>query len=239
MEDIYGDTVASIIKVTPQTMGLAYKSLVNMYTFTDEHFEDQAMKLKALYYKYKARRLVIDGNGLGIGLVDYMVKQQIDPDTNDVFPDFGVYNDDENYYKKYRTNITEVDAMYIVKANATINTEAHANVQTHLNAGKLKFLIDERIAKDKLLNTQVGRNMKPEQREEYLKPFKLTSILKEEMSNLREENEGINIILKQANKKVKKDKFSSLEYGLYYIKQEEENKKRRKRFNAKDWLFMN
>ena len=220
-------------------MGLAYKSLVNMYTFTDEHFEDQAMKLKALYYKYKARRLVIDGNGLGIGLVDYMVKQQIDPDTNDVFPDFGVYNDDENYYKKYRTNITEVDAMYIVKANATINTEAHANVQTHLNAGKLKFLIDERIAKDKLLNTQVGRNMKPEQREEYLKPFKLTSILKEEMSNLREENEGINIILKQANKKVKKDKFSSLEYGLYYIKQEEENKKRRKRFNAKDWLFMN
>jgi hypothetical protein len=57
-----------------------------------------------------------------------MVKQQIDPDTNDVFPDFGVYNDDENYYKKYRTNITEVDAMYIVKANATINTEAHANV---------------------------------------------------------------------------------------------------------------
>jgi hypothetical protein len=81
--------------------------------------------------------------------------------------------------------------------------------------------------------------MKPEQREEYLKPFKLTSILKEEMSNLREENEGINIILKQANKKVKKDKFSSLEYGLYYIKQEEENKKRRKRFNAKDWLFMN
>jgi hypothetical protein len=59
------------------------------------------------------------------------------------------------------------------------------------------------------------------------------------MLNLREENEGINIILKQANKKVKKDKFSSLEYGLYYIKQEEENKKRRKRFNAKDWLFMN
>jgi len=36
--------------------------------------------------------------------------------------------------------------------------------------------------------------------------------------NLREENEGVNIILKQANKRVKKDKVSSLEYGLYYIK---------------------
>jgi len=38
--------------------------------------------------------------------------------------------------------------------------------------------------------------MSLEQRAEYLKPFTLTSILKEEMLNLREENEGLNIILK-------------------------------------------
>ena len=43
-------------------------------------------------------------------------------------------------------------------------------------------------------------------------------VLREEMLNLREENEGVNIILKQANKSVPKDKFSALEYGLYYIK---------------------
>jgi hypothetical protein len=42
--------------------------------------------------------------------------------------------------------------------------------------------------------------MKPEERANYLKPFTLTSILKEEMLNLREENEGINIILKRANR---------------------------------------
>jgi hypothetical protein len=43
-----------------------------------------------LYYKYNARKIVIDANGLGIGLVDYMVKPQIDPETGDVIPDFGV-----------------------------------------------------------------------------------------------------------------------------------------------------
>ena len=31
-------------------------------------------------------------------------------------------------------------------------------------------------------------------------------------------NEGINIILKQANRGIRKDKFSAFEYGLYYIK---------------------
>lgn len=233
------DSVVCVFKVVPQSMGPAFKSLVNIYTFSDEHFEDQAIKIKELYYKYKARRVVIDANGLGIGLVDYMVKSQINSETGDSYPDFGVYNDDEGYYKKYRTNITEQDAMYLIKANAPINTEAHSNAKVQLAAGKVKLLIDERVAKTKLLGTKVGMNMRPEERAKYLKPFTLTSILKEEMMNLREENEGVNIILKQANKGIRKDKFSSFEYGLYYIKQEEESKKKRKKFNAKDWVFLN
>ena len=233
------DTVVCVFKVTPQPQGVSLKQLVNIYTMADEHFEDQAIKLKKLFYKYKARRLVVDGNGLGIGLMDYMVKQQIDADTSEVFADFGVYNDDDGYYKKYQTQNCEQNAIYIIKANAPINTEAHANAQTQLSSGKVKFLQDERIAKVKLMGTKVGQNMKPEERAEYLKPFTLTSILKEEMMNLREENEGVNIILKQANKGIKKDKFSAFEYGLYYIKEEEDNKKKKKKFNAKDWCFLN
>ena len=233
------DSVATVIKVVPQAMGESYKSLVNIYTFSDEHFEDQAIKIKKLYYKFKAKRVVIDGNGLGIGLIDYMIKQQVDSATGDIYPPFGVYNDEEGYYKKYRTSNTEQEAIYIIKANAPINTEAHSNVQAQLNSGKLKFLIEERIAKAKLLDTKIGQNMTPEQRNERLMPFKLTDILRDEMLNLREENEGINIILKQANKRVKKDKFSAFEYGLYYIKLEEAKKKKKKRFEAKDWCFMN
>lgn len=232
------DTVVCVFKVTPQAQGPAIKSLVNIYTISDEHFEDQAIQLKKLYYKYKARRIIIDGNGLGIGLVDYMIKSQEDK-NGDFYPDFGVENDDDGYYKKYRTQNTEFDALFILKANAPINTECHSNAQTQLAAGKVKFLIDERSAKEKLLGTQKGQKMKPEERAEYLKPFTLTSILKDEMMNLREENEGVNIILKQANRGIKKDKFSAFEYGLYYIKQDEDKKKRKKKFNAKDWAFYN
>ena len=237
------DSVVCVWKVTPQSAGPAIKSLVNMYTMADAHFEDQAIKLKRLFYKYKARRIVIDANGIGIGLVDYMVKPQHDPATGDDFPDFGVYggtqDDAAEEYKRFRTENTEEEAMYLIKANAPVNTEAHANFQTQLNAGKIKFLIDERIAKTKLLNTKAGQKMSPEKRAEYLKPFTLTSILKEELGNLREENEGINIILKQANKGIRKDKFSAAEYGLLYIKMEEENKKKKKKFRIADMMFSN
>ena len=231
------DTVVCVFKVTPQTSGVALISLVNIYTMSDTHFEDQAIKLKKLFYKYKAKKLVIDGNGLGIGLVDYMVKGQTDPDTGDILADFGVDNDEDGEYKKYRTEVCEENAMWIIKANAPINTEAHANAQSQMSAGHIKMLIDERVAKVKLLGTKRGQDMKPEERAEYLKPFTLTSILKEEMMNLREENEGVNIILKQANKGIKKDKFSAFEYGLYYIKLEEDKKRKKRKKKFSDMLF--
>jgi hypothetical protein len=60
--------------------------------------------------------------------MDYMVKPQIVPDTNEVFPDFGVANDKDGEYKRFRTDNTEYDAIYEIKANAPINTEAHSNV---------------------------------------------------------------------------------------------------------------
>ena len=233
------DSVVCVFKVTPRSQDVSIKQLVNIYTFHDMHFEDQAINVKRLFYKYKARRLVIDGNGLGIGFMDYMVKSQIDPDTNEFFADFGVYNDEEKFYKKFQTDDCEQDAIYIIKATAPINTEAHATVQTQLSSGKIKFLEDERVAKTKLLGTKLGQNMSPEQRAAYLRPFTLTSILKEEMMNLREENEGVNIILKMANRGIGKDKFSAFEYGLYYIRVEEDSKKKKKKFNASEWKFFN
>ena len=166
-----------------------------------------------------------------------MVKDQIDPETGELLPNFGVSNDEDAFYKKYITPETERDAMFLIKANAPINTEAHTYVQTQLSNGKIKFLIDENQAKVKLMATKMGQNMDNDRRAEYLKPFTLTTILREQMLNLVEENEGVNVILKQSSKGIKKDKFSAFEYGLYYIKQEEDRKKRKRRTSIADMMF--
>ena len=154
------------------------------------------------------------------------------------FPPFGVYNTDEYPdYKKYVTPETEKDILYLIKANAPINTQAYSYAQAQLYSGKIRFLIDESLAKTKLMSTKVGQNMNIDERNEYLRPFILTSILKEQMLNLVEENEGINIILKQSNRSVKKDKFSAFIYGLYYIRYEEQLSKKRKKRNIADFLL--
>jgi phage terminase large subunit-like protein len=87
------------------------------------------------------------------------------------------------------------------------------------------------------MSTKVGQNMNIDERNEYLRPFILTSILKQQMLNLVEENEGINIILKQSHRSVKTDKFSAFIYGLYYIRYEEELNKKKKKKNIADFLF--
>lgn len=234
-------TEVSVIKVTPQPRGTSLKSLVNLYTYEAEDFEAQAIHIKNLYYKYKARVCAIDANGLGAGLIDFMIKTQIDPETNIELPPFGVDSgtteDVVNPYRKIKGAGVEDNAMYLIKANAPINTEAHTYVQTQLASGKLRFLIDQTTAKNKLLGTKMGQAMDADQRASYLRPFTLTSILRDQMLNLAEENEGVNIILKQVSKGIKKDKFSAFEYGLYYIKQEEDKNKKKKKRDISDFMF--
>lgn len=230
-------TEICVFKVTPQVQGAAHKTLVNIYTYDAEHFETQCIHIKHLYYKYKPRRIAVDANGLGVGLIDYLVKAQ-DTDDGEYLPPFGVFNTDEYpEYKKFVTPETERDVLFLIKANAPINTEAYSYAQTQMFSGKIRFLIDESLAKTKLMSTKQGQNMNIDERNEYLKPFILTSILKEQMLNLVEENEGVNIILKQSNRSIKKDKFSAFIYGLYYIRYEEELNKRKKKRNIADFLF--
>jgi hypothetical protein len=236
-------TEVCVFKVTPQPQGTSLKSLVHIYTYEAEHFEDQAIHIKKLYYKYKARIISIDANGLGIGLVDFMVKSQVDPESGDSLPPFGVEGgtseDAVEPYKKIKGVDVEENALYLIKANAPINTEAYSYAQTQLSSGKIKFLIDESMAKTKLMSTKVGQNMDSDKRNEFLKPFTLTSILREQMLNLVEKNSGVNIILEQSSKSIKKDKFSAFIYGLYYIKQEEDNKRKRRKRHISDFMFMN
>ena len=219
-------TQVCVFKVTPQPNGSAIKSLVNIYTYDEQHFETQAIHIKTLYYKYKARAIALDANGLGVGLMDYMVQRQITP-QGDELPPFGVENDQDGIYRKFRTDDMERDAIFQIKANAPINTQAYSYAQTQMSSGKVKFLIDEQQARVKLMSTKVGQNMSQDKRNEYLQPFRMTSILRQQMLNLVESNEGVNIILKQSSKGIRKDKFSAFIYGLYYIKQQQDRKKKK------------
>ena len=148
-------------------------------------------------------------------------------------------NDEDNKYRNMRTEDTVTDAMYIMKANQVLNSEMYAYCQSEINAGRVIFLIDEATAKNKLMSQAQGRKMSQNARADYLLPFVQTSILKDQMLNLVHENDGAHIILKQSSKKIKKDKFSALIYGLYYCKLQEDSRHKKRKRDISKFMFFN
>lgn len=226
-------TEVVVIKVSPTANNTWVKKIVNIYTIKGQNTLMQAIELKRIFNRFQCRAAVVDGNGLGIGITDSLVLDQTDPDTGDLLAGWGVINDEQDAdgkwrYKYLQTENTIPEAMYIMKANTPLNSEMYAYCQTELRNGRLKFLIDDNVAKNKLLAQEQGKKMSPVQRAEYLKPFIETTMLKSQMTNLIQETENVNIILKQSSRKIKKDKVSALIYGLYYCKMQEGSRKKKK-----------
>jgi hypothetical protein len=100
----------------------------------------------------------------------------------------------------------------------------------------VRFLIKEQEAKNALMSTVAGQKMSVYRRVERLLPHEMTTKLFEEMANLRLKRTGnsTDIVLEQINPRYPKDKYSSFAYGLYRIKEleEEYTKKRRRRFGG-------
>lgn len=211
-----------IWKYIPQTGTTSTKHLVNITSFEQMHFSEQAVEIKLLYNRYKPEKVVIDGAGLGAGLVDELIKPQVDVRTNQYLNPWGVANDDKGYYKQFKTADTINNLLYIIKANAPFNTEMYTNLQTQLTTGKLRFLIDERQAKMKMDASRAKKfkDMTEDEKANWIVPFTQTSLLKDQMINLEEKHEGVNIILDRTNKNIRKDKVSAMGYGLWYIKVE-------------------
>ena len=225
-------TVCCVFRVNVSSEGKYYATLVNLYvlgrTVETKPFRIQAMDIKKIIRKFNPREVIIDTNGLGLGIADEMISEQVDTFGN-VYPAYGFMNDDD-YLK-----IQPKDAMrilYGIKANGPLNSKIHGNAYSRINGGMVRFLIKEQEAKNALLATKVGQKMTVMQRVKRLMPHEMTTKLFEEMANLRLKKTGasMDIVLEQINPRYPKDKYSAFAYGLWRIKEiEEEQAKRRRR----------
>ena len=223
---LHDQTVACIWRVNVRD-NKYYATLVNLFVLgrqaESKTFTQQAIDLKHLIEIYGPREVVIDCNGLGVGLADEMIRTQLDIDGQEL-PAYGFFNNDD--YKKIQPK-EATQILYSLKANGPLNSKIHSNAYSRLNSGMVRFLISEQEARTALLATKIGQKMTTEDRIKRLMPHELTTKLFEEMSNLRLRKNGLDIVLEQINARFPKDKYSAFAYGLWRIKEiEEENYKR-------------
>jgi hypothetical protein len=97
---IHDQTVVCVDRVNIDKSGKHYVTLVNIMVLAREAatktFVQQAIDIKRLIRDFHPREVVIDTNGLGIGLADEMIKSQTD-DMGEFYPAYAFKND-ETYY---------------------------------------------------------------------------------------------------------------------------------------------
>lgn len=219
------ETTICVFKVLPNMNGFI-KKLVNIEVLPEKlHFEHQAARIKEMIEAYQPREVVIDGNGLGVGLMDYMIQYSKHDISGMVYPPYGVTND-EDYLNKQPRDCQKL--IYVMKATSGSGVNSQGVINSicfsEVVSGKVHFLLKEQDAKTRLLATKKGLNLPIEARIRKLRPYTLTSILIEELLNMRIKDGSINqnnLVLERINTSMGKDKFSAFEYGLYRIKEYE------------------
>lgn len=197
----------SVIKIKDNGNGTYTKHLVNMYGFEGTHFLEQALFLKKKVNDFKAMILCVDANGLGRGLVDFLVTEI---DEN---PAYEVVNDER--YNRYKTP-TSIPMIFNINSTqkGMKDSDIHNVFVNHISNQKIKLLKNESAIKSKFFEK---KRMTAEKYSELAKPFVTTDILCDEIMNLEYRQAGNETKVKQISKGINKDKFSSLEYGLYWI----------------------
>ena len=226
---ITDQTVCCVFRVNVTADGKHYCTLVNLFVLglQNKTFQNQALEIKELIKKFNPKEVVIDINGLGVGIGDEMIKGQYDSFGN-YYPPYGFTND-ADYLKNQPKDAIKI--LYGIKANGILNSKIHGNAYARINSGAVQFLIKEQEAKSALLATKVGQTMSMEKKVKRLMPHEMTTRLFDEMANLRLKKTGTaDIVLEQINSRYPKDKYSAFAYGLWRIKElEEETMSRRSR----------
>lgn len=174
------------------------------------NFTTQAALVKKIANQFRAKMVIVDGNGLGSGLIDELLKESRDPITKEPLGCWDTINTD---------NEPEISGsekcLYDLKTQGLQSRIITVFIDM-VESGKLR-LLEKRADSD-------FSDKEREDYKEFIVPFIQTDLLFEEVSNLKIKNlSGGGMTIEKVVSKLDKDRYSALAYMLWYIN-EFENK---------------
>lgn len=229
-------TVVEIFKV--YTTGDRYKSdLVNIKLLNSTHFRDQSAMIKDLDKDFNFKAIVLDINGNGAGLADYLIDEQ--KIGENYYEPYGFLNKNKYSNTEKRNCIRK---LYGIEANRTLNSEVYTNAGINLSLRRVSLLLNERQARRYFSQYKAWNSLSIEKQANKLIPYVQTTKLQDQLSNLKANLDTANtIVLTRINSHVRKDLVSAFCYGLYYINQVEEAERKNKNrgYSKSQFSFLN
>lgn len=205
-------TAIFITQLLPTKDGQYIRNVLYSENKEGGHTETQALMIRRLFEQMDCDYIVIDTQGVGVGVYDNLVKDMTDDITGEFYPAFTCINDDEMaaHYKGASSNPAKV--IYSIKANSKWNSQCAYALRDCIRRGKMRLLLDEEEFNDVYESNKAFCTLSAEDKLTLKWPFIQTSLLINELVNLEYTTVGSEIKIKETGTN-RKDRYSSLSYA--------------------------
>nr|DAZ61336.1 MAG TPA: large terminase [Caudoviricetes sp.] len=208
------DASAIFINDLIQVNDTAYQSnFVYGETFEGLKTDELGMIVMKYFYEYQCTDLVLDTNGIGLGVYDFITKDQICQENGKRYRAMTCINDKDMAERCKVRDANKV--VWSVKANANFNNEICVLLRNGIQNGKINFLISEQDADSSLKETYKGYfKMSPTEQAKLKMSYIQTTFAVYELIKLDHEVKNGNIKVKEVEG-MRKDRYSSIAYSYW------------------------
>lgn len=208
------DASAIFINDLIQVNDTAYQSnFVYGETFEGLKTDELGMIVMKYFYEYQCTDLVLDTNGIGLGVYDFITKEQICQENGKRYQAMTCINDKDMAERCKVRDANKV--VWSVKANANFNNEICVLLRNGIQNGKINFLIPEQDADSSLKETYKGYfKMSPTEQAKLKMSYIQTTFAVYELIKLDHEVKNGNIKVKEVEG-MRKDRYSSIAYSYW------------------------
>lgn len=208
------DASAIFINDLIQVNDTAYQSnFVYGETFEGLKTDELGMIVMKYFYEYQCTDLVLDTNGIGLGVYDFITKDQVCQENGKRYQAMTCINDKDMAERCKVRDANKV--VWSVKANANFNNEICVLLRNGIQNGKINFLISEQDADSSLKETYKGYfKMSPTEQAKLKMSYIQTTFAVYELIKLDHEVKNGNIKVKEVEG-MRKDRYSSIAYSYW------------------------
>ena len=192
----------------------------------------EALTIRKLFEEYYCDYIVLDVKSFGLSVYDALSNELIDPDTGEVYPPLCCCNNDDLAARCSDPDVPdERKVIWAINGSSKFNSDCAIMLREGFRSGYIRLPITEFDA-ETLMNGMKGfTTLQVQDRLEFLLPYVNTTLLINELINLKHE-EVSGVIRIQERGKMRKDRYSSLSYNFYVALELEKRMRRDESRNA-------
>ena len=187
--------------------------------------QDQALKLRRYFDYFNCDYLGIDARGVGMPLIDLLMRDMYDPETGETYPAISCCNNPEIASRCSDKSAKKV--IWAIMGSSQFNSDVAIGLRSGFQQGRIHLLQSEYSCEDQLRKLYKGYDkMSPSERAALQMPYINTGLAVNELVNLGYETVNNAIKVKEKSG-CRKDRYSSLSYNYYIAQQVERNMAKR------------